>query len=52
VLGGLDAPDVEVYVQADLEMKRLALEATPTPVDAGPPMPRHEPDTLSWLEHL
>jgi integrase len=52
ILGHAHLKTLEVYVQADLEMKRRALEATPTPVDTGPPVPRHEPDILSWLEHL
>ena len=52
ILGHAHLKTLEVYVQADLEMKRRALEGTPTPVDPGPPVPRHEPDILSWLEHL
>jgi site-specific recombinase XerD len=52
ILGHAHLKTLEVYVQADLEMKRRALEATPTPVDAGPPVPRHESDILSWLERL
>jgi len=43
---------LEAYVQADLEMKRRALETTPTPVTVGPRIPRHEPDILHWLEQL
>ena len=37
---------------ADLEMKRRALEATPTPITVGPLVQRHEPDILRWLEQL
>lgn len=52
ILGHAHLKTLEVYVQADLEMKRKAIEGTPTPVDAGPPAPRHEPDILRWLEEL
>jgi site-specific recombinase XerC len=52
ILGHAHLKTLEVYVQADLEMKRRALETTPTPVDSGPPVPRHGPDILSWLEQL
>jgi hypothetical protein len=40
---------LELYVEADLEMKRRALESTPTPMDSGPRVQRHEPDLLRWL---
>jgi hypothetical protein len=43
---------LDTYVQADLEMKRRALEATPTPITVGPLVQRHEPDILRWLEQL
>lgn len=52
ILGRAHLKTLEVYVQADLEMKRRPLEATPTPVNSGPLIPRHEPDILSWLEQL
>jgi site-specific recombinase XerD len=52
ILGHADLKTLEVYVQADLEMKRKAIESTPSPVDPGPPPPRHEPDLLRWLEEL
>lgn len=51
ILGHAHLKTMECYVQADLEMKRAALEATPTPVEASL-QPRHEPDLLSWLEQL
>lgn len=50
ILGHADLKTLEVYVQANLEMKRQAIEGTPSPVDIGPPLPRHEPDLLRWLE--
>jgi site-specific recombinase XerD len=52
ILGHADLKTLEVYVQADLEMKRKAIESTPSPVNPGPPVPRHEPDLLRWLEEL
>ena len=52
ILGHAHLKTLEAYVQADLEMKRRALEATPTPITVGPPIPRHEPDILRWLEQL
>lgn len=52
ILGHADLKTLEVYVQADLEMKRKAIESTPSPVNPGPPVPRHEPDLLRWLEAL
>lgn len=52
ILGHAHLKTLEAYVQADLEMKRRALEATPSPVRVGPPVSRHEPDILHWLEQL
>ncbi len=52
ILGHADLKTLEVYVQADLEMKRKAIESTPSPVNSGPPVPRHEHDLLRWLEEL
>jgi site-specific recombinase XerD len=52
ILGHADLKSLEIYVQADLDMKRKAIESTPSPVKPGPPVPRHEPDLLSWLENL
>lgn len=52
ILGHAHLKTLEVYVQADLEMKRRALESTPSPVDAGVSIHRHEHDLLQWLEQL
>jgi len=52
ILGHEHLKTLEVYAQADLEMKRKAIEGTPSPVCSGPPVPRHEPDLLRWLEEL
>jgi len=52
LLGHAHLKTLEAYVQADLEMKRRALESTPSPVDSGPIVQRHEPDLLRWLEQL
>ncbi|MDA1095536.1 MAG: hypothetical protein O3A25_20080 [Acidobacteria bacterium] len=52
ILGHAHLKTLEVYVQADLEMKRNAIEGTPTAVDPGPAIPHHEPDLLRWLEEL
>ncbi len=51
ILGHVDVKTLEVYVEANLEMKRKAIESTPSPVKTGPPVPQHEPD-LRWLEEL
>ena len=51
ILGHVHLKTLEIYVQADLEMKRQALESTPSPVKARPSQ-RHQPDLLSWLEQL
>jgi len=52
ILGHAHLKTLEAYVQADLEMKRKAIEGTPTAVDGGPPAARHEPDLLRWLKEL
>ena len=52
ILGHADLKTLDVYVQADLDMKRRALEATPSTVTVPPAVPRHEPDILAWLEQL
>lgn len=52
ILGHAHLKTLEAYVQADLEMKRRALEASPTPITVGPLVQRHEPDILRWLEQL
>lgn len=52
ILGHAHLKTLEVYVQADLEMKRRALESAKSPIDAGPPIHRAEHDLLLWLEQL
>ena len=52
ILGHADFKTLEVYVQADLEMKRQAIEAIGSPTNPGLPVPRREPDLLRWLEEL
>jgi predicted SnoaL-like aldol condensation-catalyzing enzyme len=52
ILGHAHLKTLEAYVQADLEMKRRALEDTPTPINVGLIVQRHEPDILRWLEEL
>lgn len=52
LLGHAHLKTLEAYVEADLEMKRRALESTPSPVNPGPLVQRHELDLLRWLEQL
>lgn len=52
ILGHAHLETLEIYVQADLEMKRQALDSAASPVDAKTPAQRHEPDLLRWLEDL
>jgi site-specific recombinase XerD len=52
ILGHADLKTLSVYVQADLDMKRKALETAGTPVRAGRRLPRRDPDLLAWLEAL
>ena len=52
ILGHAHLKTLEIYVQADLEMKRRALESTKSPIDAAVPVHRAEPDLLRWLEQL
>ncbi len=52
ILGHAHLKTLEVYVQANLEMKRAAIEGTPSPIRPGPALPRHKPDLLRWLEEL
>ena len=49
ILGHAHLKTLEVYVQADLEMKRKAIEETPSPVESGPAVLRHEPDLPGWM---
>ena len=52
ILGHADLTTLEIYVQADLDMKRKAIENTPSPVRATRAFRRHKPDLLAWLEAL
>jgi site-specific recombinase XerD len=52
ILGHAHLKTLEIYVQADLEMKRKAIENTPSPVRPAKALPRHKPDLLAWLETL
>ena len=52
ILGHAHIKTLEFYVQADLAMKRRAIELAPSVVQAGQPVPRHPPDLLQWLEQL
>ena len=52
ILGHAHLKTLELYVEADLEMKRQALESATSPVDVGLPLHQHEPDLLQWLEQL
>ena len=51
-LGHAHLKTLEAYVEADLEMKRRALESSPSPVKHPPRAQRHKPDILHWLEQL
>jgi site-specific recombinase XerD len=51
-LGHAHLKTLEVYVEADLEMKRRALESTPSPVKPARLAQRHRLDLLRWLEEL
>ena len=52
ILGHAHLKTLEIYVQADLEMKRRALQSVKSPIDIGVPRHRTEPDLLHWLEQL
>ena len=52
ILGHAHLKTLEIYVQADLEMKRRALKSVTSPIDVGVPPHRAEPDLLHWLEQL
>ena len=51
-LGHADLKSTDIYVQADLEMKRKALELTNGPYPKRPPKPRLSPSLVKWLESL
>jgi site-specific recombinase XerD len=51
-LGHADLKSTEVYVQADLEMKRKALDLTSGLLTTQPPHPRLSASLIDWLESL
>jgi len=52
ILGHADIKSTEVYVQADLEMKRKALELVGTPTRVKKPNASIPPNLRKWLESL
>ncbi|MFZ4860229.1 MAG: tyrosine-type recombinase/integrase [Desulfuromonadaceae bacterium] len=52
ILGHADVKSTEIYVQIDLEMKRIALEKAGTPSSASKFVRHMTPDLLEWLEAL
>lgn len=52
ILGHAHLKTLELYVQADLDMKRSALESAVSPIDVGFPIHKVQPDLLQWLESL
>ena len=51
-LGHADLKSTDVYVQADLEMKRNALDLAKGPHPTSPPKARLSPSLIDWLESL
>ena len=51
-LGHVDMKSTEVYVQADLEMKRKALDSTNGPQPTQAPTPLLSSSLIEWLEAL
>ena len=51
-LGHLDLKSTEVYVQADLDMKRKALGSTNGPQATPAPTPQLSSNLIKWLEAL
>jgi integrase/recombinase XerD len=51
-LGHVDLKSTEVYVQADLEMKRKALDSANGPHATEPPAPQLSSSLIEWLESL
>jgi site-specific recombinase XerD len=51
-LGHVDLKSTEMYVQADLEMKRNALEMAYGPQATQPAKPKLAPSLIDWLESL
>jgi site-specific recombinase XerC len=52
VLGHADIKSTEVYVQADLEMKRKALQSVGTPSRVPRGKLKASSDLLTWLDTL
>jgi hypothetical protein len=51
-LGHVDMKSTDMYVQADLEMKRKALELAEGPHPTQAPPPRLSSRLIEWLEAL
>ncbi len=51
-LGHVDLKSTEMYVQADMEMKRNALEMANGPQATQPAKPKFAPSLIDWLESL
>ncbi|HKQ78914.1 MAG TPA: tyrosine-type recombinase/integrase [Blastocatellia bacterium] len=51
-LGHVDLKSTEIYVQADLDMKRNALELANGPQATQPEKPKLAPSLIDWLESL
>ena len=51
-LGHVDMKSTEVYVQADLEMKRKALDSANSPQPTQAPTPLLSSSLIEWLEAL
>jgi len=51
-LGHVDMKSTEVYVQADLDMKRKALDSSNGPQPTQAPTPRLSSSLIEWLEAL
>ena len=51
-LGHVDLKSTEVYVQADLEMKRKALEQANGPQPTPAPQSRPSSSLIDWFEAL
>ena len=52
ILGHAHLETLSIYAQADLELKRKALEQLGTCTDATPRPTQRDPDLLEWLESL
>jgi site-specific recombinase XerD len=52
ILGHAHLETLSIYAQADLELKRKALEQLGACSDATPRPTQRDPDLLEWLERL